>query len=89
MSVKLRSLTAQLNAIKVWGHEPPADLSIFTLPVLVTNGDHDRMVPTPNSYDLAKRFPNAQLHIYDEAGHGGIFQHHADFVNRALAFYAA
>ena len=86
-AVQIRSLRAQLNAIKVWGREKPADLSVFTLPVLVINGDNDRMVPTPNSYDLAKRFPNAKLHIYADAAHGAIFQHHDDFVKRALVFF--
>jgi pimeloyl-ACP methyl ester carboxylesterase len=85
--VKIRTLKAQLKAISNWGHEQAQDLSKFTLPVLVINGDNDRMVPTPNSYDLAKRLPNATLHIYEEAGHGAIFQHHEDFVKRALAFY--
>ena len=33
-----------------------------------------------NSADLARRLPNAQLTIYPDAGHGGIFQHHAEFV---------
>ncbi len=61
---------------------------MFTLPVLVINGDNDRMVPTPNSYDLAKRFPNAKLHIYADSAHGAIFQFHDDFVKRALEFFA-
>lgn len=87
--VKIRTLRAQLKAIATWGHAKPADLSKFQLPVLVINGDNDRMVPTPNSYDMAERFPNAQLHIYDEAAHGAIFQYHDDFVKRALAFYAS
>ncbi|MBK7946560.1 MAG: alpha/beta hydrolase [Flavobacteriales bacterium] len=87
--VGVRSLRAQLNAIRTWGHEQPADLSVFKLPVLVINGDNDRMVPTPNSYDMAKRFPNAKLHIYEEAAHGAVFQHHEDFVKRALGFFAA
>lgn len=87
--VGVRSLRAQLNAIRMWGYEQPADLSKFKLPVLVINGDNDRMVPTPNSYDMAKRFPNATLHIYDEAAHGAVFQHHDDFVNCTLAFFAA
>lgn len=86
---KIRTLRTQLNAIANWGHEQPMDLSKFTLPVLVINGDDDRMVPTPNSYDMAKRFPNAQLHIYEEAAHGAVFQHHDDFVKRSLAFFAA
>lgn len=85
--VKIKTLQAQLKAIAKWGQEQPMDLSKFTLPVLVINGDNDRMVPTPNSYDMAKRFPNAQLHIYEEAAHGAVFQHHNDFVKRALEFY--
>lgn len=87
--VKIKTLQTQLKAIATWGHEQPANLSKFTLPVLVINGDNDRMVPTPNSYDLAERFPNSQLHIYEEAAHGAVFQHHDDFVKRALAFFAA
>jgi len=85
--VGIKTLRAQLNAIAKWGHEKPQDLSKFTLPVMVINGDNDRMVPTPNSYDMAKRFPNATLHIYEEAAHGAVFQHHVDFVKRALEFY--
>jgi pimeloyl-ACP methyl ester carboxylesterase len=46
------------------------------------------MVPTINSKDMARRIPNAQLVIYEDAGHGGIFQNHADFVTKALAFLA-
>jgi len=29
------------------------------------------------------------LVIYEDAGHGGIFQHHADFVAKAQAFLDA
>ncbi len=57
-------------------------------PVLVVNGDADRLVPTVNSYDLAKRLPNSQLVIYPDAGHGGVFQYEEDFVPKALAFLA-
>ena len=64
------------------------DLSGIQLPVLVANGDDDRMVPTHNTYDLARRLPHAQLIIYPDAGHGGIFQYHEDFVTQALAFLA-
>ena len=86
---KIRNLKAQLNAIKNWGYEKPADLSTFKMPVFVVNGDNDRMVPTPNSYDLAKRLPNATLHIYENAAHGAIFQFHEDFAKRTLAFLAS
>ena len=46
------------------------------------------MVPTSNSRDIARRIPNAELVIYEDAGHGGIFQYHAEFVPKALAFLA-
>ena len=85
--VKLPVLKAQLKAIETWGHETPADLSLFKHPVLVANGDNDRMVPTPNSYDLAKRFPNAEpVIIYPNSGHGGIFQYHEEFLKKAIPF---
>jgi pimeloyl-ACP methyl ester carboxylesterase len=44
------------------------------------------MVPTANSTDMARRIPGAQLVIYEDAGHGGIFQNHAVFVPKALSF---
>lgn len=76
----------QLKAIKDWGRQAPQDLSRLRLPVLIANGDNDIMVPTVLSHDMARRIPRAQLVIYEDAGHGGIFQYHADFVSKALAF---
>jgi pimeloyl-ACP methyl ester carboxylesterase len=84
--VKLSVLKAQLKAIEIWGHDQPADLSVFKLPVFIANGDADRMVPTVNSYDMAKRFPNAQIKIYPNSGHGGIFQYHKEFIPQAIEF---
>lgn len=84
--VGLSVLEKQLKAIETWGHEQPADLSVFKLPVFIANGDNDRMVPTPNSYDMAKRFPNAEIVIYPNSGHGGIFQYHKEFIKSALTF---
>jgi pimeloyl-ACP methyl ester carboxylesterase len=82
----IRAFRTQLTAIHTWGQATPADLSTIQQPVLVANGDDDRMVPTSNSYDLARRLPNATLRIYPDAGHGGIFQAHQRFVPEALAF---
>ncbi|WP_280151934.1 alpha/beta hydrolase [Piscinibacter sp. XHJ-5] len=70
------------------GPEEARRLSVIRQQVLVVNGDDDRMVPTPNSRDLALRLPNSSLVIYPDAGHGGVFQYHADFVPRALRFLA-
>ena len=81
-----RSYLTQLKAIHRWGKRQPADLSAIRQHVLVANGESDRMVPTKNSVDLARRLPNADLVVYPDAGHGGIFQFHDQFVTRALAF---
>jgi len=84
--ITISTMNKQLKAIHTWSLEEPADLSQITQPVFVVNGDDDRMVPTSNSYDMAKRFPNAELVIYPDAGHGGIFQNHQEFVQQALVF---
>lgn len=86
--ISVRAFLAQLEALRVWGQKAPADLSVVQQPVLVVNGDADRMVPTPNTHDLARRLPHSTLIIYPDAGHGGIFQFHADFVRSALEFLA-
>lgn len=77
---------AQLWALYAWGQKPPADLSAVQQPVLVVNGDDDRMVPTANTYDLARRLPHSELVIYPDAGHGALFQFHEDFVLKSLRF---
>ncbi|HRG38940.1 MAG TPA: alpha/beta hydrolase [Bacteroidia bacterium] len=84
--VKLYALKKQLKAIKDWGNEKPMDLSVFKLPVFIANGDNDRMVPSPLSNDMAKRFPNAEIKIYPNSGHGGIFQYHKEFIPQAIEF---
>jgi pimeloyl-ACP methyl ester carboxylesterase len=85
-AISVRSFRAQLKAIHRWGRQQPADLSSIQQPVLVMNGESDRMVPTKNTVDLDRRLPNSQLVIYPDAGHGGVFQFHEDFVKRALEF---
>jgi pimeloyl-ACP methyl ester carboxylesterase len=86
MAISVRSFRAQLKAIHRWGQQEPADLASIHQPVLVMNGDSDKMVPTKNTVDLDRRLPNSQLVIYPDAGHGGVFQCHEDFVKRALEF---
>ena len=86
--ITLRAYVAQLQALNAWGKKAPADLSYIHQPVLMVNGDSDRMVPTRNSLDLAHRLPNSTLVIYPDAGHGGVFQFHTRFVSQALEFLA-
>jgi pimeloyl-ACP methyl ester carboxylesterase len=80
------TIQAQLAAIQAWGQGDATNLGKVLHPVLVVNGDHDVMVPPLNSFELARRLPKAQLSIFPDAGHGGIFQHHAVFVQQALGF---
>ena len=87
--ISVGAFRAQLKAIHAWGVQQPFDLSTIRQPVFVANGDHDRMVPTSNSVDLAKRLPVSKLEIYPDAGHGGIFQFHDQFVAQALGFLAS
>ncbi len=87
--VSIASFRAQLKAIHAWGRQRPADLSRIHHPVLVANGEHDKMVPSSNSVDLARRLPNAELVLYEDAGHGGVFQYHQAFVKKALEFLEA
>ncbi|WP_394888612.1 alpha/beta fold hydrolase [Mesorhizobium sp. AaZ16] len=63
-------------------------LGAIRKPVLIANGDQDKMVPSSNSIDLARRLPNAELVLYEDAGHGGIFQYHEAFVKKTLEFFA-
>lgn len=84
--ITMAAFRRQLKAIKAWGNQAPQDLGAVGKPVLVANGDHDIMVPTANSVDLARRMPNAELVLYEDAGHGGIFQYREAFVGRALEF---
>lgn len=86
--ISVSAFMAQLQALRSWGNKAPADLSVIKQPVLVVNGDDDRMVPTPNSRDLARRLPNSQLVIYPDAGHGGLFQFHDEFVRSTREFLA-
>jgi pimeloyl-ACP methyl ester carboxylesterase len=86
--ISMQARIAQLKAIRHAGQSQPDDLSLVTQPVFVANGDHDLMVDSSHSADMARRLPNARLKIYPNSGHGGVFQHHRTFVPDALRFLA-
>ncbi|MGO1052342.1 alpha/beta fold hydrolase [Crossiella sp. CA198] len=84
-----QTMQAQGIATASWqadGEDRFADLARITQPTLVVNGREDVMVPTVNSYDLARHLPNAQLSIYPESGHGALFQYPELFVSQADRF---
>ncbi len=84
--ISLQARLAQLQAIRAAGRSEPDDLSRIAQPVFVANGDHDLMVASSHSADMARRLPNARLTIYPDSGHGGVFQHHDTFVPAVLTF---
>ena len=86
--ISTQARIAQIKAIRHAGLSQPDDLSLITQPVFVANGDDDLMVASAHSADMARRLPNAQLKIYPNSGHGGVFQHHRTFVPDALQFLA-
>jgi pimeloyl-ACP methyl ester carboxylesterase len=79
----------QLDATYAWGVPDATKLNRLAgirQPVLVANGDNDRMIPTESSRLLAERLPNAQLRIYPDAGHGFLFQYPTEFAGEVDAF---
>jgi pimeloyl-ACP methyl ester carboxylesterase len=57
------TVQGQLAAIQAWGQGDATKLGTVQHPVLVVNGDDDVMVPSFNSFERARRLPNAQLSI--------------------------
>ncbi|KAG6362965.1 hypothetical protein INS49_008060 [Diaporthe citri] len=54
---------------------PYALLQSIQKDVLVTNGDNDLIVPTKNSYILARQLPRANFVMFPSSGHGHLFQY--------------
>ncbi|WP_322936771.1 alpha/beta fold hydrolase [Nocardioides bizhenqiangii] len=86
--IGVKAFRTQLKAIQKYGRSAPSDLSTFTQPTLIANGDHDRMVPSVLSEDLHRRINGSELIIYPNSGHGGVFQYHERFAPTAAAFLA-
>jgi pimeloyl-ACP methyl ester carboxylesterase len=86
----MEAMAAQVKAIAAWGavpaHDRYAKLKKITLPVLIVNGKTDLMVPTVNSFILQQHLSDAELIIYPDSGHGGIFQFPTRFVREATTF---
>ncbi len=80
---------AQLQAMIAWANwqgDVAGKLAKISHPVLVTNGDNDIMIPTQNSFVLAKHLPNATLIVYPNAGHGALFQYAPTYITHVREF---
>src|SRR5271155_1215018 len=83
---------AQYDAVCDWGipeHAALERVSAIEVPVFIANGDSDPMILPHYSYLLAGLIPQAKLKLYDDAAHGFLFQHHAEFAGDVTAFLDA
>ena len=55
-------------------------------PILITNGKDDCMIPTPESFTMWNRLPNAQLILYHNSGDGHAFQHAVEHTKHVEIF---
>lgn len=58
------------------------------MPVLVSNGIADVMVPAEHSFAIARSAPKAKLILYPDAGHAFLFQYAEEFSAEVLKFLA-
>jgi len=66
--------------------DPFAYLRAIPQPTFILNGVNDVMIPTVNSFYMARNLPNAQLFIYPDAGHAAQFQYPQRFLQHAIQF---
>jgi pimeloyl-ACP methyl ester carboxylesterase len=80
---------AQFDALVEWCIPEPsklARLSGIRQPTLVTSGDNDTIIPTENAHILGAHLPNARVRIFDDAGHGFVFQWSVEFARLVQDF---
>ena len=83
---------AQYDAVTKWGVPNTAlfdELRALTAPVFVANGDSDPMILPRYSHLIAGLLPNATIKIYEDAAHGFLFQHYAEFAADVIEFLEA
>ena len=66
--------------------DPFAYLRGIQQPTFILNGVNDVMIPTVNSFYMARNLPNAQLFIYPDSGHAAQFQYPQRFLRHAVQF---
>jgi pimeloyl-ACP methyl ester carboxylesterase len=86
VAISPRAFISQLKAIKKFAKAPAQSLKSISNQVLVINGDHDIMVPTALSFELAERLPNSRIEIFADSGHGSLFQFPERFAKSVLTF---
>lgn len=88
----LQTRDAHYDAVCAWGvadHAKLQRLQSIRQPTFVANGDADAMIPPSLSHLMGGLIPQAEVKIYPDAGHGFLFQHHAEFAADVNAFLLA
>lgn len=88
----LQTRDAHYDAVCAWGvadHARLQRLQSIRQPTFVANGDADAMIPPSLSHLMGGLIPQAEVKIYPDAGHGFLFQHHAEFAADVNAFLPA
>jgi pimeloyl-ACP methyl ester carboxylesterase len=89
LPVGLQAQRAQYDALVEWCIPEPSKLARLTgirQPTLVTSGDNDTIIPTENAHILGTHLPNARVRIFDDAGHGFVFQWPVEFAQLVQDF---
>lgn len=87
-----KGMMSLIEAFKHAGDPANVELGTYArmkdidIPVLVANGYDDIMVPTENSFWMAKNVKTAFLITYPDAGHGFLFQYAELFAKQAGEF---
>jgi pimeloyl-ACP methyl ester carboxylesterase len=83
---------AQYDAIVEWGipdHGALQRLTGIQSPTLILQGDTDLMIPPKLSHLMAGLIPHAEIRIYEDAGHGFLFQYPGDVARQVNIFLGA
>jgi pimeloyl-ACP methyl ester carboxylesterase len=82
------ALPSLIRAYLSWDADPLpyALLQTIQKDVLVTAGDNDLIVPTANSFELARQIPRAKFFMYPGSGHGHLFQYPEFYTQQAAQF---
>ena len=80
----------QIQAWQQWSTSDPSNsfdrLRELQIPIFVADGDHDVIIPSPNSWELSRHLENAHLHIYPLANHGFLNQYAELFTTHIVQF---
>lgn len=81
-------LTHQIEAYLKWNADPEPYVLLGTIQkdVLVTAGQNDLIVPSQNSYVLARELKRAHFVVFPGSGHGHPFQYPAFYTRQVVDF---